>query len=106
MNPDILSCTISLSSAFDDWFELLIKRGTPVDALYDFPDLVDTYDVQSTLTYDYWKEYKGRKISPLIYAIQCRNIALVKLLLKNKANINFPSSDGRTPMMHAVRTVN
>jgi ankyrin repeat protein len=45
------------------------------------------------------------RTSPLINAIVLNNFSLVKFLLQNNADVNYPDEEKRTPLMHAVRQV-
>ncbi|KAM9979763.1 hypothetical protein ACTFIZ_006024 [Dictyostelium cf. discoideum] len=49
-------------------------------------------------------KYEENEITPLIYAINIKNIGLIGTLLNSKANINTVDALGQPPLFHAVKT--
>lgn len=43
--------------------------------------------------------------SPLMIAIESGSAELFKMLIQNKADVNFCSSDGNTPLICAIKSV-
>ena len=41
-------------------------------------------------------------MTALHIAIDCKNINMVKILIKNKANVNIPNKEGKTPLHLAI----
>lgn len=96
-----------LSVYFRNWCCTLIKNGCDPNTLVHYPITVGKYPgVRCTVKKCLHIEDKSLpKYSPLIMAIYRGNYSVVKLLLSKGADVNFPDSEQRTPLMHAAKLV-
>lgn len=90
------------------WCLSLLEAGASADLLTCFPLQNLEFPGTACLTDDtriHTASPTAARLSPLILAVCKRNYAVVKMLLRAGADINFRDGQQRTALMYAVRLV-
>lgn len=85
---------------------LLLDKGAETNFTFEeemFYKITD-YNYNPSTNYMHFNQYKEyiSKTTPLIMAIEKKQIEIVKLLIKKGADINMPSSNGKLPLIYAI----
>jgi ankyrin repeat protein len=86
----------------------LINENVSLNVLFDYPlqtDLFGRGALKSIGDPDYWQAYPDSLITPLIFALHCKDFEVVKKLLLAGANPNATDGGSLTPLIHAVKLV-
>lgn len=92
-----------LSKEMKTWGATLVSAGASLNSLAYYPVKLPSFPGIKVASVSHDDLSSHTKLSPLMVAVIHSNYNVVKYLVQQKADLNFPDEEGRTAIMYAVQ---